>query len=280
MEASTSRKSSIMMKEGVALTYDESCGRESMGEWSMKRLIIGLMMVLLTACSETTLNHEQTGSIHRIGLISAIGDELSIRSFLPTSSAPDGLLDMGSIADLALDQYVIAQATEQLKKTYDVVPVTYQPSSFHQTEKEQSLHADSVQGRFLGQVIRGNTQLPSGLAAGTDASVDIYLVFLRGHAKLKDDAQSLYGTSLTAMPTSSGPGYNLGVVYWIAVIDGHTLQLLGNVSTLSDHAVDPSLWATSVAALTTDQKQQLAAIWKRRIDLTLAPALKKLRLTD
>jgi hypothetical protein len=81
------------------------------------------------------------------------------------------------------------------------------------------------------------------------------------------------------MPTPSGPGYNLGVVYWIAVIDGHTLQFIGNVNTLSDHAIDPSLWAKNVASLTADQKQQLAAIWKKRIDLTLAPALTKLRLS-
>jgi hypothetical protein len=70
------------------------------------------------------------------------------------------------------------------------------------------------------------------------------------------------------------------VVYWIAVIDGHTLQMIGNVNTLSDHAVDPSLWATRVPALTSDQKQQLTTIWEKRIDLTLAPALKKLRLVD
>lgn len=245
----------------------------------MKRLMIGLMLVLLTACSETTLNHAQTGSIHKIGLISAIGDELSIRSFLSPGGG-DGLLDMGSIEDLGLDQYVIDQATDQLQKRYDVVPVNFQPGSFHQTEEEQSLHADRIHGRFLGQVIRANTQLPSGLAAGTDASVDIYLVFLRGHAKLQGVDQSLYGTTLAEMPTPSGPGYNLGVVYWIAVIDGHTLQLLGNVNTLSDHAVDPSLWATHISSLTADQKQQLAAIWKKRIDLTLPPALKKLRLTE
>jgi hypothetical protein len=32
--------------------------------------------------------------------------------------------------------------------------------------------------------------------------------------------------------------------------------------------------------LTSDQKQQLAAIWKKRIDLTLLPALKRLQLAD
>jgi hypothetical protein len=246
----------------------------------MKRVMIGLMMVLLSACSETTLSHQQAGTIHRIGLISAIGDELSVRSFLTATGPADGLLDMKSIEDLALDQYVVDQATELLKERYDVVPVTYQPGSFHQTEEEQSIHADSVRGRFLGQIIRANTELPAGMAAGTDAGVDVYLVFLSGHAKLKDGGHSLYGTTLTEMPTPSGPGYNLGVVYWIAVIDGHTLQMIGNINTMSDHSIDPSLWATQVSKLTTDQKQQLAAIWKKRIDLTLPPALTKLQLVN
>jgi hypothetical protein len=246
----------------------------------MKIWIVGMMLVLLGACSETTLTRDQTHSIHKIGLISAIGDQLSIRSFMPNGGGKDGLLDQAAIDDLALDQYVIDQATAKLSGHYDIVPVSYQPGAFHQTEEEQSIHASSVSGRALGQVIRSATQLPNGMTAGTDASVDVYLVFLSGRAKLQQGDQSLYGTSLTEMPTQSGPGYNLGVVYWIAVIDGHTLQSLGNVNTLSDHAVDRSLWARNVVALTVDQKQQLAAIWKKRIDLTLAPALKKLRLAD
>lgn len=247
----------------------------------MKRLICGLLLVLLGGCSETTLTRQQTGEVHKIGIISAIGDELNIRSFVPDASHSDGLIDRGSIADLALDAYVIEQATAKLKDKYEVVPVAYQPGIFHQTEREQSLHANLVQGRPLGQVIRATTQLPTGMAAGTGAGVDIYLVFLSGRAKLQAGDQSLYGTSLTCLPAADGaPGYNLGVVYWIAVIDGHTLQPVGNVNTLSDHAVDPALWANRVDALTADQKRQLAAIWQKRIDLTLAPALRKLNLIE
>jgi hypothetical protein len=251
-----------------------------LSEGDMKRLMIGLMLVVLAGCSETTLTRSQTQGIHKIGLISAIGDELSIRSFMPNGGGQDGLLDTGSIADLGLDQYVIDQATAKLKDRYQIVPVDFQPAAFHQSQDEQALHAVVVQGRPLGQVIRSNTQLPAGMAAGAETGVDVYLVFLRGRAKLQQGDQSLYGTSLTEMPTPSGPGYNLGVVYWIAVIDGHTLQSLGNINTLSDHAVDPNLWAKQVVALTTEQKQQLAAIWKKRIDLTLAPALKRLQLAD
>ncbi|HVJ42562.1 MAG TPA: hypothetical protein VM639_13750 [Dongiaceae bacterium] len=247
----------------------------------MKRLLCGLLLVLLSACSATTLTRQQTGEVHKIGIISAIGDELNIRSFMPDASRPDGLLDRGSITDLALDAYVVEQATARLKDKYDIIPIAYQPGVFHQTETEQSLHANAVQGRSLGQVIRATTQLPTGMAAGTESSVDIYLVFLSGHAKLQNGDHSLYGTSLSRLPAADGaPSYNLGVVYWIAVIDGHTLQSIGNVNTLSDHAVDPALWADKVAALTADQKRQLAGIWQKRIDLTLAPALRKLNLLE
>lgn len=246
----------------------------------MKRLMIGLLLLLVSACSETTLTHQQASGIHKIGLISAVGDQLSIRSFLPNAGGRDGLLDIAQIDELALDQYVIDQATAALKDHHEIVSVTYQPSSFHQTDDEASLHANVVQGRPLGQVIRANTQLPDGRVAGTDSGVDAYLVFLRGHAELREGDHALYGTSLTAMPTPSGPGYNLGVIYWIALIDGHTLQTIGNINTLSDHAVDASLWAPTVRDLTGDQKQQLAAIWKKRIDLTLAPALERLHLAN
>lgn len=245
----------------------------------MTRLVIGLMLIFLSACSENTLTRQQTTEAHRIAIISAIGDELNIRSFMPGGSRTDGLIDRGSVAEMALDAYVIDQTAAKLKDRYQIVPLAYQPANFHQTDQEQSLHAGAVQGHPIGQVIRATTQLPSGMAAGTDTGVDLYLVFLAGRAKLQSGDHSLGGTSLSALPADDGRrSYNLGVVYWISIVDGHTLRPIGNVSTLSDHAIDASLWADNVAALTPDQKHQLAAIWQKRIDLTLAPALKKLNL--
>jgi hypothetical protein len=197
------------------------------------------------------------------------------------ATGPDGLIDRGPIADMALDAYVVDQATAKLKSRYEVVPVAYQPGVFSQTDKERSLHANAVQGRPLGQVIRATTQLPAGMTAGTETGVDLYLVILPGDAKLQSGDRIVSGTSLSELPTDDGGrSYNLGVVYWIAAIDGHTLQPVGFASTLSDHRIDPSLWASRVAALTADQRQQLTKIWQKRIDLTLAPALKQLNLSE
>ena len=247
----------------------------------MPRLTVLLFLAIaslgLSAC-ETSLTRQQAGAVHKIGVISAIGSELNIRSFMPNAGGQDGLLDVVPIGDMALDPYVIDQATARLKDHYEIVPVAYSPATFRQTEDERNLHAAAIQGRTLGQVIRANTQLPDGMTAGTDSGVDIYLVILAGGAKLRDGDHALSGTSLTEMPAENGPAYNLGVVYWIAVIDGHSLQSVGNVNTLSDRNVDAKLWAPTAQALTADQKQQLAAVWKKRIDLTLAPALKRVPL--
>ncbi len=240
----------------------------------MKRVLIGLLL-LLAGCADTTLTRQQTAGIKKIGVISAIGDELTIKSFAAADSASES---RGSIAELELDQYVIDQIGSMLVGRHELIPVSYQPLSFHQTAEEQSLHASSVRGQPLGQVIRSMTQLPSGMTAGTATGVDAYVVVLTGRALLKDGDHSLYGTSLVQLPGTSNPQYNLGVVYWIAVIDGHNLQPIGNVSTLSDRSVDPSLWAPTVDALNAAQRQQIAEIWKKRIDLTLRPALRKLQL--
>jgi hypothetical protein len=247
----------------------------------MKRLMIGLVLVFLCGCSGTSLTQQQASGVHRIAIISAIGDSLNIRTFMSKDTGPDGLIDHGPITDMALDAYVVDQATAKLKSRYEIVPVAYQPGVFVQTDKERSLHANVVQGHALGQVIRATTQLPTGMLAGTDSGVDLYLVLLPGDARLQSDDRVLNGTSLCELPTSDGGhSYNLGVVYWIAAIDGHSLQPVGFASTLSDHTVDPSLWASRVAALTADQKQQLARIWQKRIDLTLGAALKTLNLAE
>jgi hypothetical protein len=246
----------------------------------MKRLMIGLMLVLLTGCSSSSLSHQQANGVHRVAVISAVGNVLNIRSFMNAGTGPDGLIDRGPITDMALDAYVVDQVTAKLKSHYEIVPVAYQPGIFIQTDKERSLHANAVQGRPLGQVIRATSQLPNGMMAGTETGVDLYLVVLPGDAKLQNGDRTVSGTSLSELPADDvGHSYNLGVVYWIAAIDGHTLQPVGFASTLSDHRVDTSLWASRVAALTADQKQQLAKIWQRRIDLTLAPALKELNLS-
>jgi hypothetical protein len=246
----------------------------------MKRLMIGLVLVLLAGCSGTSLTQQQANGVHRIAVVSAVGNFLNIRSFMTSGTGPDGLIDRGPVADMALDAYVVDLATAQLKSRYEVVPVAYQPGIFVQTDKERSLHANAVQGRPLGQVIRATTQLPSGMTAGTATGVDLYLVILPGDARLQTGDKTLNGTSLSELPTNDGGrSYNLGIVYWIAAIDGHSLQPVGFVSTLSDHGIDAGLWASRVAALTPDQKLQLAKIWQKRIDLTLAPALKQLNLT-
>lgn len=243
----------------------------------MKRIIIGLFLVLLAGCADTALTKQQTAEIKSIGVISAIGDELTIKNFAAATAegAPE---NRGSIAELGLDQYVVDQIGSKLQDRYRIVPVSYNPATFRQTPKEQSLHASIVQGRPLGQVIRSMTELPTGMTAGTATGVDAYIVVLPGRALLKAGDQSLYGTSLVQLPGTSGPTYNLGVVYWIAIIDGHTLQPIGNVSTLSDRSVDASLWAPTVDALTPAQRQQIAEVWKKRIDLTLQPTLQKLQL--
>lgn len=247
----------------------------------MKRLMIGLVLVLLTGCSSTSLTHQQADGVHRVAVISAVGNFLNIRSFMSSGTGPDGLIDRGPIADMALDAYVIDQATAKLKSRYEVVPAAYQPGVFIQTDEERSLHANAVQGRSLGQVIRATTQLPTGMTAGTETGVDLYLVILPGNAKLQSGDRTVSGTSLSELPTADGGrGYNLGVVYWIAAIDGHTLQPVGFSSTLSDHSVGPDLWTSRVAALTADQKQQLTQIWQKRIDLTLGQALKALNLSE
>lgn len=244
----------------------------------MKRIVVGLLLVLLAACSDTALTRQQTAGIKTIGVISAIGDQLTIKN-IAGATAEGVPEDKGSIAELGLDQYVVDQIGAKLQDRYRVVPVAYNAAAFRQTPKEQELHASLVQGQPLGQVIRSMTELPAGMTAGTATGVDAYVVVLPSRALLKDGDHPLYGTNLVQLPGTSGPTYNLGVVYWIAVIDGHSLQPIGNVSTLSDRSVDASLWAPTVDALTAAQRQRIAEAWKKRIDLTLQQALQKLQLT-
>ena len=238
----------------------------------MKHLITGLLLVvfggvLLGGCSETVLTRNQAADVKTVSVISAIGDELTVRDIV----AQDPAGSQGSLAPFGLDQYAVDQTDNLLADHYNLIPVTYDPSDFYQSEKERAIQSFLVGGVPIGQVIRQRTQPSAGTAA---LGADIYLVLLPGKAKLTDVEKPLYGTSLIRL--ASGP--NLGIVYRIVIVDGHTLQPIANVDTMADHAVDDSYWADSFTDLSESQKQQIADTWKQRLDRTLKPALQKLNL--
>jgi hypothetical protein len=241
----------------------------------MKRLFTGLLLVvfggaLLGGCSETVLTRNQAADVKTVSVISAIGDELTVRDIV----AQDPTGSQGSLAAFGLDQYAVEQVGRLLADHYSLIPVTYEPSDFYQSEKERSIQSFLIGGVPIGQVIQRRTQLPTGAAADTHLGADIYVVLLPGKAKLTDVEKPLYGTSLIRL--ASGP--NLGIVYRIIIIDGQTLLPIANVDTMADHRVDESYWADSFAALSESQKQQIADTWKQRLDRTLKPALQKLNL--
>ncbi|TXH37021.1 MAG: hypothetical protein E6Q98_08955 [Rhodospirillaceae bacterium] len=237
----------------------------------MKHLITGLLLVvfggvLLGGCSETVLTRNQAADVKTVSVISAIGDELTVRDIV----AQDPAGSQGSLAAYGLDRYAVDQADHLLADRYSLIPVTYEPSDFYQSEKERVIQSFLIGGVPVGQVIRQRTQPPGATALGAD----IYVVLLPGKAKLTDVDKPLYGASLIRL--ASGP--NLGIVYRIVIVDGHTLQPIANVDTMADHTVDDSYWADSFAALSESQKQQIADTWKQRLDRTLKPALQKLNL--
>ena len=236
------------------------------------RLMVGLFLalfggVLLGGCSETVLTRNQAADVKTVGVISAIGDELTVRDIV----AQDPAGSQGSLAAFGLDPYAVDQTGRLLADRYSLIPVTYDPSDFYQSEKERAIQSFLIGGVPIGQVIRHRTQLPTGTAA---LGADVYVVLLPGKAKLANVEQPLYGASLIRL--ASGP--NLGIVYRILIVDGHTLQPIANVDTMADRTVDESYWADSFAALSESQKQQIADTWKQRLDRTLKPALQKLNL--
>ncbi|MDY0883504.1 hypothetical protein ACFPL7_11135 [Dongia soli] len=241
----------------------------------MKRLITGLLLVvfagaLLGGCSETVLTRGQAANVKTVGVISAIGNELTVRDIV----AQDPAGSQGSLAAFGLDHYAIEQVNRLLADRYSLIPIAYQPDDFYQSEKERAVQSFLIGGVPVGQIISHRTQIPTGTTADTGLGADIYVVLLPGKAALEDVEKPLYGASLVRL--AGGP--NLGIVYRIIVVDGHTLQPIANVDAMADHAVDNSYWAESFAALSESQKQQIADTWKQRLDRSLKPALQKLNL--
>ena len=85
-------------------------------------MLFGMILVgLLAGCASAELSNEELGKIHRIAVISAVGDTFDIHSVPLFGIGEDD--DVANIAAWGLDPYLTERVSAKLKSQYEVVPV-------------------------------------------------------------------------------------------------------------------------------------------------------------
>lgn len=231
----------------------------------MKRLVIGLVLVLLSGCAtRPVMTPQQVAAIKTIGIVSAIGDEMMTMD-VPLFGIGSSVTK-GPINDLNLDPYMVGQIGDHLKGRFQIIPVAYQSADFRSDGMKTS----------IGETVRNLTKLPNG----GSQSVDAYIVVTTTTVAIRNSGRHVRGAFLARLTTVAGHEHYAGVIYTMTVIDGHDFKTIAAISIGDYDAVSDSYWADSVIALNAAQRQKLKEELQSQLAATVRPALKRLPLAE
>ena len=223
-------------------------------------------MSVLAGCTGQSLSPDAAKGIHRIAIVSAIGETALMKN------SPFFRWDMFeyayAVGDLGVDAFMKVQIATQLAGRYEIVPVDYDPKSIESTGKL---------GEAVRKYVRGDP-------------VDAYLVV--GRADVAFGGSAVVATGLGVIRGPSGSGYYAHAVYGIAVVDGKTFKELavdygsnpgdsifhGQFGGRPNEEVTEAYWHEGEVALPQAQKQLLKPVYERLIARSLPDLLRKLKL--
>jgi len=235
-------------------------------------LLVASLGVGLGASPKPSGAPPKSSGLPKVGIVSAIGDELHLRK-IGLTVFENGAQEM-TIDSWHLDELMIAKVRADLSGRFDVRPVTYQRAPFAALVAEKQIFS---QDRRSALVHAGVS--PQGL--------DAYLVITKTRGPYGQTKQSLLGlglveggTALFGTQVYAYANYELGMVdgrTWAvseeakAFLPPRSLSEIGGVS----RKVDKSLWPASPDAAAN---QRLKAAFADLIDKSLPCALQRMRL--
>lgn len=193
------------------------------------------------------------------------------------------------ITEWGIDRYAVKAVSDQIGKRYHVVDFAYNPADLDYEGDYAAFVHEHVDD--ISQAIRRQP----GYTGAKD--VDAYVILLPAQQNFTILDRWSYGIGMNrdflefAEGQKIGDGvYMLHALYNVAVLDGHSFELLAvevaQNDTLYDNRfrgnpavfVDNSYWADSYEQLTPAQKDKIVAKVKEMIDTTLPATLQELDL--
>ena len=167
-------------------------------------------------------------AIRTVGVISALGDEMSVtRAGLTPLNTPGQSV---SIRSWGLDELIVQQATTLLNGRFRVQPVSYPRDAFAAIRESAVVPVNLVRGDPFKAVVRTDVS-PKGL--------DAYVVISRAKSKL-GSGRNVQGIGFAEYRTLLASYGLIHALYEVRVIDGKTFDViekrvaspLGNIETM------------------------------------------------
>jgi hypothetical protein len=232
----------------------------------MKNAIVLLLGLVLAGCSSVELDEDQVSAIHRVAIVSTVGDELSVVEIPLFPILVED--DFGPFAQYGLDAFVVKSITAKLGSRYQVVPFK---DPVHITRGDKAdwwWHDDNYT----------HIDLPPDGDTGK-GKVDTYILITPGTGTVYGTSHQVHGAFVAHHP-NMGNENGVGVTYHIIVVDAKTGKRIKNVQTIAGEDSDASLWPETekFADLSDAQKKAIEAKIETAMDRSLDYALREMGL--
>ena len=175
-------------------------------------LAVASVPLSATAAFETRATRLQ--AIKTVGVISAIGDEMSVtRTGLIPLNRPGQNV---SVASWGLDELIIQQATTLLNGRFRLQPVSYSRAAFAAIRESAVAPVNLIRGDAFKALVRTDVS-PQGL--------DAYIVITRAKSKL-GTGRNVEGIGFAEYRTLLASYGVIHALYEVRVIDGKTFDVI------------------------------------------------------
>jgi hypothetical protein len=224
-----------------------------------------VLVLSLASCAVQSVKPEQRAAIKTIGVVSMLGDDVTLRS-IGVTVLGNGWASVPGVMQ-GNDQFIADRLVSALSPRYDARAVAVARSS-------------SATGRGAD---------PAALRALGDNHLDAYVVVDAGAVEFGGSNQSISGLGVVRRGTFFGSRYAAFAVYRVHVFDGRTFEEIAKIdhgSTNLDGVgteiseVDQSWWADSPDALSEAQRSKIRSKLRQLMADSVPEALHHLGLVQ
>jgi hypothetical protein len=189
--------------------------------FAIHKIFVGVFVLILSGCAGSQgLSPQTTSAIKTVGIVSALGDTLTLTRVASIPLAGGSTDKEASIAEWRIDAFVADAAKQLLGNQFDVNQVTYNPKTFvfHQSPDE-FFPKDSLSEKEIVDALRSVS--PQGL--------DAYIVITRLNARddILRQVSGLEGIGIYEKNfITATNGIYVYAYYQVSVVEGRTFKII------------------------------------------------------
>jgi hypothetical protein len=174
-----------------------------------------LLAVNLGACAMFETRETKLQAVKTVGIISAVGDEMSFaKAGLTGLSNPGQSLPIRS---WGLDDLIVQQATMALSKRFQVQPVSYQRAAFAAIKDSPVTPVNFIRGDPFKKLVQAEVS-PQGL--------DAYIIITKAKSNFGGSNRKVEGIGFITYDTLLASYNQIHVLYEVRVFDGKTFEVI------------------------------------------------------